>query len=196
MTKQTSNQETKTGLGLCGILLVIFFAVTMPMAIFLYANLNTEDISWKRLENVPENPVEVINFGEWEELFIRTGDNNIYKCEIRGYDLECEETTKESITEHLDLCEGNKSEFQKPSGNVISHNVFRLCGPDMIIDLNYLVLEDGSIWELSESSHSLTILLNLFLKIFFGVSLVIIIGFVAIRIWKIRAKRKSANGEA
>jgi len=193
---QISNQDTKNGIGLCGILLVIFFAITMPMAIFLYVNLNTENLSWKRLENVPENPVEVVSFGEWETLFIRSADNKIYECETRYYDLGCEETTKQSITEHRDLCEGKKSDHQKPPGNVMSHNVFRLCGPDMIIDLNYLVLEDGSIWELSESSHSLTILLNLILKIFFGISLVIIVGFIVIRKWKIREKGKSANVEA
>ncbi len=194
--EQTSNHDTKKGLGLCGILLVIFFAITMPMAIFLFIDLNTENLSWKRLENVPNNSVEVVSFGEWETLFIRSADNKIYECDTRGYDLGCEETTKQSITEHRDLCEGKKSDLQKPPGNVSSHNVFRLCGPDMLIDLNYLVLEDGSIWMLRESSHSLTILLNLILKIFFGVSLVIIIGFVVIRNWKIREKRKSANDEA
>jgi hypothetical protein len=194
--EQTGNKDTKNGLGLCGTLLVIFFAITMPMAIFLFANLNTENLSWRRLENVPEYPVEVVGFGEWETLFIQSADNKIYKCETRGYDLGCEETKKQSITEHPDLCEGKKSDFQKPPGNVMSHNVFRLCGPDMIIDINYLVLEDGSIWELSESSHSLTILLNLILKIFFGVSIVIIIGFFVMRKLTISKKRKSAKGEA
>jgi len=194
--EHNNNHDTKNGIGICGILLVIFFAITIPMAMFLYANINTENVSWKKLQNVPEKAVEVISFGKWETLFILSSDNKIHECEMRYSDLECEETTNQSITEHRDLCEGKKSDIQKPPGNVISHNVFRLCGPDMIIDLNYLVLEDGSIWELSEVSHSLTILLNLILKIYFGISFLVIVGFIVIRKWKIREKQRKTNVEA
>jgi hypothetical protein len=194
--EQNSNHDTKKGIGICGILLVIFFAITIPMAMFLFVNLNTENLSWEKLQNVPEKAVEVVNIGECETLFILSADNKIYECEQDYYDLECEETTNQSITEHRDLCEGKKSDLQKPTGNVMSHNVFRLCGPDMIIDLNYLVLEDGSIWELSEGSHSLTILFNLLLKIFFGISFLVIVSFIVIRNWKFREKQKTTNIEA
>lgn len=194
--KETSNQDSKKGLGQCGILLVIFFAITMPLAIFLFANLNSENLSWDRLQNVPEKAVEVVSYDEWFTIFIRSDDEKFYKCVVDKYDLECEEIEKQSITEHPDLCEGKKTDFQKPPGNVISHNVFRLCGPDMKIDINYLVLEDGSIWELSESSHALTILLNIILIIFFSIALLVIVGFIVIKNRKVRETLESTNAEA
>ena len=194
--EQSSNQNTKNSLGLCGILIVIFFAITLPLAIFLFINLNTENLSWERLHNVPEKAVEVVGYGEWFTIFIRSADNKLYECEMDYYDLECEETAKQSIIDHPDLCEGKKSDLQKPPGNVLSHNVYRLCGPDMTIDINYLVLDDGSIWELQESTHALTIFLNMLLLIFFGIALLAIVGFIVMRNRKIREKRKSTNIEA
>ena len=194
--EQTSNENTKNSLGLCGILLVIFFAITLPLAIFLYVNLNTENLSWNRLQNGPVNAVEVIGIGEWFTIFIRSADDKLYECELDYFDLECEETGKQSITEHPDLCEGKKTNLQKLPGNVISHNVFRLCGPDLSIDINYLVLEDGSIWELEESTHALTIFLNMLLMIYIGIALLSIVGFIVIRNRKHRETQKSTNGEA
>lgn len=103
--------------------------------------------TWDQLQNAPNNASEIISYDESFILFIKSKDQKYYQCEIRYDELDCELITKNLITEHPDLCTGNKLIFPRPPGRAISRKDFHLCGPDMKLRLVYVILEDGSIWE-------------------------------------------------
>jgi hypothetical protein len=178
------------------ILIVILSSVMTPLVLVLLFNSWTnEDLYWEQLKNVPENAVEVVSYGDWFTIYIRSEENNYYKCKLNFEVLECEETTSNSITSNPDLCSGKKANFPKPSGNVISHNDFHLCGPDMVIDLNYLVLDDGSVWELRDGNHALTFFLR-YCIIGIGAILGALFGLMINRNRKLRDKQEQENIEA
>jgi hypothetical protein len=194
--ESTENQQKQSSLNPSNLFIVLFAAVITPIVlVLLFNSWANEGVSWEQLQNVPENAAEVVSYGDWFTIFIRSEENKYFECELDFENLECTETTSNSIEAHHDLCAGKKSAYPYPPGNVISHTDFHLCGPDMVIDLNYVVLDDGSVWELRDGTHALTLFLR-YCIIGIGVILGAVVGLLINRNRKLRGNHKSENIEA
>ncbi len=130
-----------------GCVTILLSSIITPAVLVAIFFLWSKSWTWDQLHNGPEKAVEIISYDESFTLFIRTSDNKYHSCEIHYNDLECEEITKDLISEHPDLCDGLKLLLPRPPGKTISRKTFHLCGPDMKIHLSYAILEDGTLWE-------------------------------------------------
>ena len=64
----------------------------------------------------------------------------------------CTQSSIELVDDHPDLCQRSHKPVAKPPGNVIDSKEFHLCGADVDVQLNYVILDDRTLWKWSNGS--------------------------------------------
>ncbi len=103
---------------------------------------------WEQVPNPTEKAVRIITY-DTRSLYVSTESEKIYICDVWG-DI-CEEVGDQDVVDHPDLCKSAHQLVPNPPDKPIDQREFHLCGADMTIQLDYVILDDGTIWEWSNS---------------------------------------------
>ena len=123
-------------------------ALLFPLIFIGYQWVPLDD--WRQVATLPFEGGSILAFGEWGNLFIASDEDVIYECDRRK--SICMQISSEIGNEHPDLCQRMHQPVAKPPGNEIDSKEFHLCGTDVDVQLNYVILDDRTLWELSDGS--------------------------------------------
>jgi hypothetical protein len=114
--------------------------------------------SWELAVIPPAKAVKLLSY-DYPGLFIRTEDNNVYSCEpLTHWQLEdpsrdrsrnaCIQATepRTKVYRNLFCSEPNQLTPFAP-GKVIDTLAIRDCGPDGYVDVHFIALDDGTVWQ-------------------------------------------------
>ena len=147
---------------------------------------------WIMMEPPPERAVSFsgnLPYNIWGgEFFVETTDGNIYSY-VCGLEIDCEwrkvDDKQENLSDEFNGCVSEQSSnyltpFIKP-GKVIDKYQVEFCGPDYSTQVNYILLDDGTIWTWSRSSSAMEVALELLIW-FLAVPVINFIGFIALAV--------------
>jgi hypothetical protein len=144
--------------------------------------------SWQQLEPPPENVIEIMDegvFNFWGGIIsVRTISNRILLYQCVG-ELPCgwlePDPNEPDIDTPNEICtldrQGKRFPAPLAPGKVVSSRIFDVCGADYTIQYNFILLENGTIWEWDRYWSVYEILLFYPFMGFVGMIVSIISGF-------------------
>lgn len=175
-------------------ILAVFFCFLGSYTIFTFPF----GTSWEQLPAPNSIVTELIIADEWGDLYVETIDNSVFSCNIR--DEQCSEIHPEEVNFSRDLCSSNlKFTPPNPPGSIEESIELNLCGADTVLQVNYVLLSDGTIWKWIHGWGWLESEMSLMVGIVFGVA-TILSGLTWLLVWNYRIatrqfkKRKETPG--
>lgn len=147
--KQNTKLPTKT---LLGCTLQIALIILAPISVFLMGVYGVNALltrpfheDWSEYPTPDERVIELITYNEYGELFVRTADDHLFQCD--SY-IGCDQITSDQVRFPLDICEDSKKhEMPISPSNVEETKTYLLCGPDVTLQVGFVLLTDGTIWK-------------------------------------------------
>jgi hypothetical protein len=141
----------------------IIVGAVLGIAVFVFA---TFFRPWRQMKVPPENAVELLAFHttgfESGTLYIRTTSGNVYAYSPfsdGASNVEWRKVEQVNQEESSYECKLGKSPTPNPPGRVVSQLESHPCLEDGESQVNYIILEDGSIWKWEEASGEMDLLL-------------------------------------
>ncbi len=141
----------------------IIIGALLGIAVFVFAVFFRP---WQQLKAPPENAVEILAFHtpgfESGILYIHTSSGSIYAYSPFSDGTSNAEWTKvEQVNQEESNYECNLGEFSTPTppGRIVSQLESHPCLVDGESQVNFIILEDGSVWKWEGGSSELDLLL-------------------------------------
>ncbi len=122
---------------LIGVALLLYFAA---------------DSGWRRVAGPSDSAAKVLGYYyAGETIYIRTIAGDIYACSSstsRTKNEGCTKLTQVPSESNINIsCDWQHFPTPKPPGTIVHELEVHPCVPDSTLQVNHIVLEDGSIWE-------------------------------------------------
>ncbi len=154
---------------------------------------------WQPVMAPPEKPAEILayhsNASEENTLYIRTSTGNIYKYGSSSYGAGDAKWRKvDQVNQEASGYECDFGGFSTPTppGKVIGQLESHPCIVDASSQVNYILLEDGSIWRWEKTAGELDLLIvpvGVIVTAAIGGSLGVVVGLlIGILNWKLKKK--------
>jgi len=144
----------------CGSLLGVVVFVVYPSI----------DSSWQQISNPPDEAIEILGYYYLgETVYVRTATGKIYACSSPSYkeNKGCTELTEVPPELNINVsCNWKVFPTPKPPGKTIHQFEAHPCIPDSTLQVNHIILEDGSIWKWEKGTSEFG---DFFTVIFVGV---------------------------
>ena len=158
---------------------------------------------WQQVVAPPEKAVELLayynNAFEDNTLYVRTVSGNLYTYGPSSHsadDIKWRRVAQVNQEASGNECDFGKFSTPRPPGRILSQLESHPCVLDGESQVNYIILEDGSIWKWEEATGELDLLLIpmgavvAFISGSLGAVAGLLIGFAT---WKLRQKRSEAD---
>jgi len=101
--------------------------------------------TWQLYATPDELPTKLLTANEFGELYIRTAADSVYVCSNHE---ECQDFDDKEVPRSHDLCQSSRRFDPPPPPEAsIDSMELHLCGADVTIQANYVILSDGTIWK-------------------------------------------------
>jgi hypothetical protein len=115
--------------------------------------------TWELVITPPVKAVQFIAY-EYPNVFIRAEDSNMYVCEpLNIWQLRAGESSQHRCTQTNDIpkpiniprCRPDDVWKPSPPSKIVDALSVRGCFPDGYVDIHFIVIDDGTVWHLTNS---------------------------------------------
>jgi hypothetical protein len=157
---------------------------------------------WLPIMAPPEKAIQLLayhnNDFEANTLYVRTVSGNVYAFRFLTYgtsDIEWRSVEQANADANNYECNFGKFSTPRPPGRMVSQLESHPCVLDSSSQVNYIILEDGSIWRWGKSVYEfeeIWVVFGLIVSVIIGgglgVALGVLIGFVIVKFKKVGAR--------
>jgi hypothetical protein len=128
------------------ILLVVLIGASTAAIVTL---LSSERQAWKSLPTPPEKAVAILVYG-YPDLYVSTATSAIYACrDHEGCRLADRDELPNAIyKQNFERCQLDLGTPPQPPGRIVDTLELSTCGVDTALQMHFVLLDDGSLWEL------------------------------------------------
>ena len=141
----------RDSLRLVGLATVVGLVCGSLLGVAVFVVYPSLDSGWRRISNPPDKAIELFGYYYLGEMvYVGTETRKIYACSSPTYkdNKGCTKLTEIPPESNINVsCNWKVFPTPKPPGRTIHQFEAHPCIPDSTLQVNHIILEDGSIWK-------------------------------------------------